>query len=157
MQVSGYLCSSVSHFSDFLASICSACLAHFFYLIYRQISCTRMQICFTWIWDELLTKYVDAMVEHKTFSELRALRVALEEATREVRAKDDQVRAKVEQVCAKDEQVRAKDEQMALLVYEVVSIKAKLEESRASLRKFKMLFWGLLFACCAMAISRSTV
>jgi hypothetical protein len=47
-----------------------------------------MQVCFTWIWDELLTKYVDAMVEYKTFSELRAMRVALEEATSTSRKMD---------------------------------------------------------------------
>jgi hypothetical protein len=44
-----------------------------------------LQICYTWIWDELLTKYVDAMVEHKTFDEMRALHEVLEEATKEVR------------------------------------------------------------------------
>jgi hypothetical protein len=31
------------------------------------------------------------MVEHKTFAEIRVLREALEEATREIRAKEDQV------------------------------------------------------------------
>jgi hypothetical protein len=43
-----------------------------------------MQRCYTWIWDDLLTKFVNAMVEHKSVAEIRVLREALEEATREI-------------------------------------------------------------------------
>jgi predicted phage gp36 major capsid-like protein len=114
-----------------------------------------MQICYTWIWDDLLTKYVNAMVEHKTFAEMRVMREALEEATREIRAKDDQVRVKDDLVRAKAEQVLAKDQQIALILAEIALLKTKIEKSSSSLRTYKMLFWGLLLACFASSISNS--
>ena len=99
-----------------------------------------MQICFTWIWEEQLSKYVEAMVEQKTGAQIRALREALEAAINQVRVKD-------EQVLAADELVRAKDEQIALVTAEMASIKTKMEEMSSRMRTFKMLFWGLLFLC----------
>jgi hypothetical protein len=107
-----------------------------------------MKICYTWIWDDLLTKYVNAMVEDKTFAKIRVLREALEEATREIRAKDDQVRVKAEEVLAKDQLI-------ALMFAEIALLKNKIEKSSSSLRTYKMLFWGLLLACFARAISNS--
>jgi hypothetical protein len=107
-----------------------------------------MQTCYTWIWDDLLTKYVNAMVEHKTFAEIRVLREALEEATREIRAKGDQVRVKAEELLAKDQQI-------AVMFAEIALLKTKIEKSSSSLRTYKMLFWGLLLACFARAISNS--
>jgi hypothetical protein len=107
-----------------------------------------MQACYTWIWDDLLTKYVNAMVEHKTFAEIRALREALEEATREIRVKGDQVRVK-------DEELLTKDQQIAVMFDDIALLKTKIEKSSSSLRIYKMLFWGLLLACFARAISSS--
>jgi hypothetical protein len=107
-----------------------------------------MQACYTWIWDDLLTKYVNAMVEHKTFAEIRALREALEEATREIRAKGDLVRVK-------DEELLTKDQQIAVMFDDIALLKTKIEKSSSSLRTYKMLFWGLLLACFARAISNS--
>jgi hypothetical protein len=48
-----------------------------------------MHICYTWIWDDFLTEYMNEMVEHKTFAKKCIMREALEEATREICAKDD--------------------------------------------------------------------
>jgi hypothetical protein len=109
-----------------------------------------LQICYTWIWDELLSKYVDAMVEHKTFGEICALREALEDAIRECRVKDQLVRAK-------DEQARAKDEHIAALHAEIASVKAKIEETRSSLSTFKLLFWGLLLICLVRVASSNNI
>jgi hypothetical protein len=90
------------------------------------------------------------MVEHKTFGEIRALREALEDATREVRVKNQLVRAK-------DEQARVKDDHIAILYAEIASAKAKLEETRSSLSTFKLLFWGLLLLCLVKVVSSNNL
>jgi len=90
-----------------------------------------LQYCFTWIWDEELSKYVDEMVIHKTASKIRGLREALE--------------ASINQVHLKEDLIRARDVQLEFANNEIVTLKTKLGETGASLNTFKMLFWGMIF------------
>jgi hypothetical protein len=55
----------------------------------------------------------------------------------------------------KAEEVLAKDQLIALMFAEIALLKNKIEKSSSSLRTYKMLFWGLLLACFARAISNS--
>jgi hypothetical protein len=91
----------------------------------KDVPFYTLQACYTWIWDDLLTKYVNAMVERKTFAEIRALRESLEEATREVRAMGDQVRVKAEELLAKDQQI-------AVVFADIAFLKSKIEKSSSN-------------------------
>jgi uncharacterized coiled-coil DUF342 family protein len=71
------------------------------------------------------------MVIHKIAAEIRSLREALEAANNQVRHKQDQI--------------RGKDEQLELAREEIASLMTKMDETGASLKTFKMLFWGLFF------------
>nr|XP_051212359.1 uncharacterized protein LOC127330036 [Lolium perenne] len=91
----------------------------------------RQQYCFSWIWEEQLSKYVNEMVIHKTAAEIRVLPEALEVASNQVQHKEDQI--------------RARDEQLELALAQIASLKTTVEETGTSLNTLKMLFWGLIF------------
>jgi hypothetical protein len=88
---------------------------------------------------------------------MRVLHEELEDAFKEVRAKEEQVRAMDEEARAKDEQVCVKDDHIALLYAEIVSPNTNMEETISGLSTYKMLFWGLLLICCVGVLSNNMI
>jgi hypothetical protein len=72
------------------------------------------QYCFTWIWEEQLSKYVNEMVIHKTAVEIR---VSPGTASNQVQHKEDQI--------------RARDEQLELAWVQTASLKTTVEENQS--------------------------